>query len=112
MRILVTGGRAYRDSNRIDQVLSEVFGLNDCLIQGGASGADGLAYLWASRRGIAVCTFLANWDQYGPAAGPIRNGWMIEHAQPDLVIAFPGGDGTADCVQRAREAGVEVRLVD
>lgn len=28
--------------------------------------------------------------------------------KPDLVVAFPGGRGTADMVQRARAAGVEV----
>ncbi len=27
---------------------------------------------------------------------------------PDLVIAFPGGKGTADMVRKARAAGVEV----
>ena len=29
----------------------------------------------------------------------------------DLVIAFPGGTGTADMVRRARKAGVEVREI-
>ena len=28
--------------------------------------------------------------------------------QPDLVVAFPGGRGTADMVGRARSAGIEV----
>ncbi len=26
----------------------------------------------------------------------------------DLVLAFPGGRGTADCVRRARGPGIEV----
>ena len=40
-------------------------------------------------------------------AGPVRNARMLVE-KPDLVIAFPGGPGTADMVRRARAAGVEV----
>lgn len=32
---------------------------------------------------------------------------MLTDGQPDLVVAFPGGRGTADMVRRARAAGVE-----
>ena len=40
---------------------------------------------------------------------PMRNQRMIaEGAAPDFVIAFPGGLGTADMVERAKAAGVEV----
>jgi len=31
--------------------------------------------------------------------------------EPDLVLAFPGGRGTANMVKQAREQGVEVREV-
>ena len=33
---------------------------------------------------------------------------MLDEGKPDLVIAFPGGKGTADMARRAREAGIEV----
>jgi Lhr-like helicase len=33
---------------------------------------------------------------------------MIDEGKPDLVIAFPGGRGTADMVGRARKAGIRV----
>jgi ABC-type Fe3+-hydroxamate transport system substrate-binding protein len=45
--------------------------------------------------------------KYGPSAGPIRNGRMLEY-KPDLVIAFPGGRGTANMVKQARKAGIAV----
>jgi hypothetical protein len=32
---------------------------------------------------------------------------MLEYG-PDLVVAFPGGRGTADMVRRAKAAGCEV----
>ena len=33
---------------------------------------------------------------------------MLDERRPDLVVAFPGGRGTADMVGRARSAGIEV----
>jgi hypothetical protein len=33
---------------------------------------------------------------------------MLDEGTPDMVVAFPGGRGTADMKMRARLAGVEV----
>jgi hypothetical protein len=57
---------------------------------------------------IPCSVYMADWDGLGRKAGPIRNQRMLDEGKPDLVIAFPGGRGTADMVRRAREAGVEV----
>jgi YspA, cpYpsA-related SLOG family len=77
------------------------------LVAGGARGADTLADEWAKAQGIACQIFMADWEGLGRKAGPIRNQRMLDEGKPDLVIAFPGGRGTADMVRRAREAGVE-----
>jgi len=36
---------------------------------------------------------------------------MLEE-QPELVVAFPGGNDTADMVRKAKQAGVEVFVVE
>jgi hypothetical protein len=36
---------------------------------------------------------------------------MLGQGHPDLVVAFPGGRGTADMVRRANAAGVRVMEV-
>lgn len=59
--------------------------------------------------------FLAEWDKYGRAAGPIRNKQMLLYvleAKP-LVIAFWDGisRGTKNMVSQAEKADVEVRIV-
>jgi hypothetical protein len=36
---------------------------------------------------------------------------MLDEAQPFCVIAFPGGKGTADMVNRAQKAGLPVYLI-
>jgi len=78
------------------------------VIDGAAPGADRLAHYWATKKGLPTKRFRADWRLHGRAAGPIRNMKMLAEGQPDLVIAFPGGDGTADMIRQARAAGVEV----
>jgi hypothetical protein len=82
------------------------------IIHGGAKGADMLAEKWAVYNGVRHQKFAADWAAHGPAAGPIRNRRMLVEGKPDVVIAFPGGRGTADMVWQARDAGVEVVVVD
>lgn len=62
--------------------------------------------------GVKHLPFEADWHTHGRAAGPIRNRRMIEEGKPDLVVAFPGGRGTANMVNQARAAGIEVREVE
>ncbi|GAA3849441.1 DUF2493 domain-containing protein [[Pseudomonas] carboxydohydrogena] len=78
------------------------------VISGGAPGADTIAHQWAISKTIASVVMRAEWKKFGRAAEPIRNKRMLEEGKPDFVIAFFGGDGTADMIQQARFAGVEV----
>jgi hypothetical protein len=111
MRVLVCGGRAYRDPRRVKAVMDKFHNSGegiDVLIEGGAHGADRLARLWAQSEPVPIETYEADWENQGSFAGPARNARMLAEGKPDLVIAFPGGRGTADLVRKARKAGVEV----
>jgi cephalosporin hydroxylase len=114
MRVLVCGGRDYDNWIKLQETL-----LRECdarcddydhltIIQGGARGADSLAKDWARLQEVEMEEYPADWDQYGKAAGIIRNQEMLTEGKPDLVIAFPGGRGTAHMVRIAKDAGVEV----
>lgn len=61
--------------------------------------------------GIKQTSFIADLVAYGLRAGPIRNQEMVD-SKPALVVAFPGNDGTADAVRRAKEAGIEVLEIE
>lgn len=78
------------------------------LVVGDAPGADAMAIAWARARGVRWQCFRAEWDRYGHGAGPVRNQRILDDGRPDFLIAFPGGNGTADMVRRARLAGVRV----
>jgi predicted Rossmann-fold nucleotide-binding protein len=109
-RVLVCGGRGYTDRDRVFAVLDKFHadaGI-DVMIEGGARGADSLAHDYALSNGIYLESFPADWETHGTFAGPMRNKRMLEEGQPDLVIAFPGGKGTADMARKAKKAGVKV----
>lgn len=112
MRILVCGGRDFSDSILLNKTLRDFFfGPEDVLICGMARGADRMAYDWVKARDILIEEYPAEWDKHGKAAGFIRNQDMLDSGV-DVVVAFPGGRGTADMVRRARKAGVEVVEID
>lgn len=110
MRVLVCGGREFTDREALTQVLEHLRRTRGIflLIAGGARGADTMAAEWAKTASIPCEVYMADWDGLGSKAGPIRNQRMLDEGKPDLVVAFPGGRGTADMVRRARDAGVEV----
>src|SRR6266404_3997672 len=116
MRVIVSGGRDYKDRASVyqwlDRLFIEVDGY-DCnpaveLIVGGARGVDTFAEQWAIERLVSYDVYRADWEADGKAAGPIRNRRMLEEGKPDLVIAFPGGRGTANMIEIARKARVAV----
>ena len=85
------------------------------LLHGGARGADAAIGRAAQQLGWSALVMPAQWQLHGRAAGPIRNRELLEqavaravsHSSPGyqasvLVVAFPGGAGTASLVKQAR----------
>lgn len=105
MRVLVCGGRDFKDNVKVADVLNKLD--IDVIISGEAKGADTLAKDYARQTGYVYEGYPADWEKHGKSAGFIRNKQMLE-SNPDLVVAFPGGRGTANMVSIAKEAGVEV----
>jgi hypothetical protein len=112
-RVLVCGGRNYSDRKKFISTMDaiDVERQITLIIQGGASGADSLAKLWALRAAVPYIEFRADWNKNGRAAGPLRNQKMIDQGRPDLVVAFQGGRGTSDMMRRARTAKIPVREI-
>lgn len=104
--VLVCGGRSFENADVVYGTLDGL--LPSRVVHGGATGADALARKWALSSGVVQVEYPAQWGRHGKAAGPIRNQTMLDTEKPDVVVAFPGGRGTADMVRRARAAGVLV----
>jgi predicted Rossmann-fold nucleotide-binding protein len=107
-RVLVCGGRNYEDRAALYAALDRLHFEHRfaVVIAGGARGADTLAAEWATERGIPTEIYVAEWGRLGRKAGPIRNQRMLDEGKPDLVVAFPGGTGTAGMTALARKASV------
>lgn len=86
--------------------------LDIVIIEGGARGVDRAAFDWAIVNFAQIKEYPADWKKHGKVAGPIRNKQMIDEGKPDVVIAFPGGRGTANMVEQARKAGIKVIEVE
>lgn len=138
MRVLVYGGRTFRDAGllwrRLDILLSEALQFNDPLtiIQGESGtyvngraflGADLLGKQWAIDNEVPHLDFPAAWKdfeakpciivhgQYGPynrLAGHNRNRRMLVEGQPDLAIECKGKSGTLDMRTRLLKAKVPI----
>lgn len=107
---IVCGGRDYQPTH------DDAWWLRDqleqrgikCVRHGAARGVDAWAGRVAVRLGLVQDPMPANWS-LGKRAGPLRNRAMLD-AQPTpvVVLALPGGRGTADMCRVAVAGGVEV----
>jgi hypothetical protein len=109
MRVLVCGGRDFTNIAVIWRFMDRLNAETPIteIITGGQRGADTIANEWAKTKPIKRYISKADWTTYGRAAGPKRNARMLEW-NPDVVIAFPGGTGTADMVAKAKNAGIRI----
>jgi hypothetical protein len=113
MKIVVCGGRDFVDVELFNRTLDRLHKRHPIthVIHGGASGAYDLAGDWARLNKIPCQVFFAHWIGEGRAAGPLRNGRMLDE-RPDIVVVFPGGRGTADCVRQAAIRRIRTFVVD
>lgn len=113
MKVLVCGGRDYEEYDELSEVLNRINREQGItyIIHGAAIGADRMAGDWAHEKGIQEVACPANWEHNGKSAGPVRNQAMLG-LKPDLVVAFPGGRGTANMVRIAKNANVPVYEVE
>ena len=115
MRVLVCGGRHFSNRTLMWSVMNTLHAQKpiSVVIEGGASGADKLAFDWASENNrCGTETYSAEWHKYGNLAGPIRNVKMLETAHPDMVVAFPGGRGTENLIAQAKARGITVCRIE
>ena len=108
---LSCGGLHYADQQMFHEAMGDLIrlrGIPAKIVHGAACGADSMAIGWAIHYAITCIGMPADWKKHGRAAGPIRNQEMLDKHAPHMIIAFPGGRGTADMVSRARKAGIDL----
>lgn len=114
--IIVTGGREYSHTQKVNSTLDNE--KPNLIVVGDAIGADALAREWARKNCVPCLVFYADWTKYGRAAGPKRNEDMLLFVQENFghehtckLVAFPGGNGTANCIERAHIINFNVLVI-
>lgn len=109
MRTAIIGSRDFDDGYLFTVSLSE-FKITH-IVSGGAKGADTLAKDYSEVFNIPITVYLPEWDQYGKAAGFIRNKTIIEDCEQ--VIAFWNGfsKGTEHSINLARRLNKETYII-
>ncbi|MEO1231355.1 MAG: SLOG family protein [Myxococcota bacterium] len=116
--VVVTGGRDYAragprrhmERSRLRSTLERLE--PDIVVHGAAPGADEAASRWAMSTGTPQLLFPT---KAGVLAEAARNRQMLDFVL-DLrgilhevtLVAFPGGEGRADCVRQARKINLRV----
>lgn len=110
MRLLwAAGGRRYTDRPMIRLVLRPYAENGWTLITGAQRGLDLTAEdIWRREFEAPYVGVPARWLTKGRPAGPIRNRVIAKQYQPELLIHFPGGVGTADAIRAATGEHIEV----
>ena len=113
MKVIIAGGRNFRDYNQLRESCDNIL-VNQKeveIVSGTAAGADTLGERYAQEKGYEVKKFPAQWDLYGKSAGYKRNQQMAEYA--DGLIAFWDGKsrGTKHMIDIANKMGLKVRVV-
>ena len=110
----VTGGREGCDWRVVSFGLDAVnqWTRFDTLIHGAALGLDTQAGDWATKHRKTSRALPARWKRDPVAAGPLRNTDMmnilLDHSPRSALVAFPGGNGTADMTAKCNLAGLPV----
>ena len=114
-RIVVAGCREYNNYQEaktyIDFCISQI--RKECtlvFVSGHCRGADILGECYALENGFEIELYLADWKNYGKAAGPKRNKEMAQKA--DYIICFWDGKskGTQSMIAYAKQFHKPVRV--
>jgi len=115
MRYAIVGSRDYNDLDYVLLYVSRIplrdsNGDLNIIVSGGAKGVDSAAEAAGRKQGLGILVFKPNWDEYGRAAGPIRNKKIIDNC--DRLIAFWDGKspGTKNSIELAEKAGKPVEV--
>ncbi len=107
MRVIIAGSRCACSMQELETAIRKSRFKITTVISGAARGADRLGERWAEQHGIPIERYPADWDEYGKAAGHIRNKEMAECA--DALIALWDGTsrGTENMIVLAVNLGLK-----
>ncbi len=111
--LVVSGSRNYNNPKTIAKHLQQALNKqpNLVLVSGGAKGADHLVQQWAANNHVPCLVVPAKWHQFGKAAGPIRNNFMLSMGHGLLAFPLASSKGTISVIKTAKKLGLPTKVV-
>jgi hypothetical protein len=110
MKVIIAGSREIDDYNLLLEAVANAGYDITAVVSGGAKGVDALGERFAEECGLPVYKFPAHWEQYGRAAGPIRNETMAKFGDALIAIWDSKSRGTKHMIDRATAHGLKVHI--
>lgn len=117
MKLIVAGGRDFKDyellKEKLDFVLGNAIteGAEIEIVSGTANGADKLGERYAEERGYKIKRFPADWETHGKFAGFLRNQSMAAYATHCICFWDGKSRGTEHMISLAKEFKLHLRIV-
>lgn len=110
--VLVSGSRSIKNYDLFCRLIKQTSWEITELIHGGAKGVDSLAARYCKENKILEIKMEADWNNYGNAAGPLRNQQMVdlikEKGGKVFVLHDGKSSGARHCKEYAESKGLEV----
>ena len=109
----IVGSRNFKNYSAFKSIIEPIIKRHDEIeiVSGGARGVDELAKRYAKLNKIPYTEFLADWDEHGKAAGPIRNKQIAEYCDEAIAIPYGVSKGTYNTISLFVKAGKVVRII-
>lgn len=113
MRLIICGGRHFRDMALVERELTRIHAANpiDVLVHGGSAGIGMPAEAWGNEHDVHIVRY-PPCRCSGRSSDARRDMFMLSDGRPDAILAFPGGRRTKALVQMAEAQGIPVISVE
>jgi hypothetical protein len=113
MNLGIIGSRSFNNYNLLKEEVNNFLKkeMVDCIVSGGARGADTLAEKYAKECNIPTLIIRPEWDKYGKKAGYLRNIEIVKNSE--VIIAFWDGvsSGTKMSIDLAKKANKIIKII-
>lgn len=113
-KVIIAGSRSFMDYFFLDDICNGLLiekQPNIEIVSGTAAGADKTGEKYAKAKGYDLSKFPAFWDQYGKAAGYIRNKQMGEYTDAGILFWDGTSKGTMHMYDILKKLNKPVRLI-
>lgn len=114
VKLIVAGSRNFNNYEFVEKTLLNYLSNKHNtweIVSGTARGVDKLGERFASEYGYPVSMFPACWDEFGKAAGPIRNKQMADYADELIAFLYDNSRGTANMIKTMEKVGKKTTII-